>query len=379
VPISPQQLAQRLARQLAPVYLIAGSEPLQLREAADAVRAAARGQGFDEREVLETGPEFDWSSLAGAMGSLSLFAQRRLIELRVASTKTGAKGDGVGREGADAIRRCCEHPSDDVLLLILAPGIDWKGLKAKWVQQIERVGVVVQVREPQGRQLHQWLAERLRRAGFSPTAEAVGLLAERVEGNLLAADQEITKLGLALTPGPLDADALLAAVADSARYSVFDLADAALAGDRVRVSRVLAGLKGEGTAEPLVLWALAREVRKLAAIAFARSRQQPLGPVLKAHQVWESRQQATLAAVERLSLPQLWDLVARCADADLAIKGRLDGDPWRLLAAIAEDLAAPAPARGPRGTAGGAGRGASGRVNTGASTRGAREDRGARR
>jgi len=113
------------------------------------------------------------------------------------------------------------------------------------------------------------------------------------------------------------------------------------------VDRVLAGLKAEGTAEPLVLWALAREVRKLAAIAFARRKQQPLGPILKAHQVWESRQQATLAAADRLSLPRLWDLVARCADADLAIKGRLDGDPWRLLAAIAEDLAAPAPARAP--------------------------------
>jgi DNA polymerase-3 subunit delta len=341
MPIAPPQLEQGLARGLAPVYLIAGNEPLQLGEAADAVRTAARRNGFSEREVLETGADFDWSSLAGAMGSLSLFAERRLIELRVGTPKSGTKGDGVGREGADAIRRCVEQPSDDVLLLILAPGLDWKALKAKWVQQVERVGVVVQVREPQGRQLDHWLDGRLKRAGFQATADAVALLAERVEGNLLAADQEITKLSLALDPGALDAERLLAVVADSARYGVFDLADAAVAGDRARVARILSVLQAEGTAEPLVLWALAREVRKLAAIAFAQAKQQPLGPVLKAHQVWDSRRQATLAAVERLSLPRLWDLVTRCADADLAIKGRGAGDPWQVLVAIAEGLAAP--------------------------------------
>ncbi len=340
MPIAPAQLDQRLAQGLAPVYLLVGSEPLQLGEAADAVRAAARQHGFSEREVLETGPEFAWSSLAGAFGSLSLFAQRRMIELRLATPKAGSKADAVGREGSEAIRRCVEPPSADVLLLILAPGLDWKSLKAKWVQAIERVGVVVQVREPQGRQLNQWLEGRLRRAGFVPSAEAVALLAERVEGNLLAADQEITKLALVLTPGPIDAEGLLAAVADSARYGVFDLADAALAGDRARVARVLEGLRAEGTAEPLVLWALAREVRKLAALAFARAKRQPLEPLLKAHQVWDSRRPVVMAALERLPLAHLWALVTCCAEADLAIKGRADGEPWQRLGAIAEGLAA---------------------------------------
>lgn len=339
MPIAPAQLGQRLTKGLAPVYLLAGNEPLQLGEAADAVRATARQRGFSEREVLETGPEFEWSSLAGAMGSLSLFAERRLIELRIATAKSGSKGDGVGREGSDAIRRCLEHPSSDVLLLILAPGLDWKSLKAKWVQAIEQAGVVVQVREPQGRQLSQWLDGRLRRSGFIPTPEAVALLAERVEGNLLAANQEIIKLGLALEPGPLDAEGLLTAVADSARYGVFDLADAALSGDRARVARVIEVLQAEGTAEPLVLWALAREVRKLAALSFARVQRQPLGPLLKAHQVWDSRRQAVMAAVDRLPLEHLWELVICCADADLAIKGRGAGDPWQLFASIADGLA----------------------------------------
>lgn len=338
--ISPDQLAARLTQRLSPVYLIAGSEPLQLGEAAESIRRAARERGFCERTLLETGPEFDWSALSGAMGSLSLFAERRLIELRIAATKASTKTDSVGREGSDAIRRCLERPTDDVLLLIIAPGLDWKALKAKWAQAIEQVGVVVQVREPQGRQLDQWLDARLRRAGFIPTAEAVALLAERVEGNLLAADQEITKLGLVLEPGAIDAQRLLSAVVDNARYGVFDLADAALAGERARVAKVLEALRAEGTAEPLVLWALAREVRKLAAISFARARRRPLSPVLKAHQVWETRKAAVMAAVDRLPLEHLWTLVARCADADLAIKGRAAGDPWQLFGSIAEGLAA---------------------------------------
>jgi DNA polymerase-3 subunit delta len=344
MPIGVDQLGARLERRLSPVYLLAGPEPLQLGEAADAVRQAARERGFCEREVLETGPDFDWSSLSGAMGALSLFAERRMIELRIAATKASTKSDSVGREGSDAIRRCLERPKDDVLLLIIAPGLDWKGLKAKWVQAVEQVGVVVQVREPQGRLLDQWLDRRLRRAGFTPTADAVALLAERVEGNLLAADQEITKLALALEPGPIDAQGLLAAVVDNARYGVFDLADAALAGERVRVAKVLEALRAEGTAEALVLWALAREVRKLAALSFARARRHPLGPVLKAHQVWETRKAAAMAAVDRLPLEHLWTLVARCADADLAIKGRGGGNPWQRLGAIAEGLAA-APAQ----------------------------------
>lgn len=342
--IAPAQLSQQLKKGLAPVYLLAGSEPLQLGEAADAVRARAREQGFSEREVLETGPDFEWASLAGAMGSLSLFAERRLIELRIAPSKSGAKGDAIGREGSDAIRACLEHLGSDVLLLILAPGLDWKGLKAKWVQAVEGNGLVVQVREPQGRQLNQWLEARLRRAGFIPSPDAVALLAERVEGNLLAANQEITKLGLALEPGPLDAEGLLAAVADSARYGVFDLADAAVSGDRARAARVIEVLQAEGTAEPLVLWALAREVRKLAALSFARHKGQPLGSLLKTHQVWDSRRPVIMAALDRLPLETLWDLVIGCADADQAIKGRGVGDPWQLLASIADELAA-GPAR----------------------------------
>ena len=329
---TPHQLDQALQRGLASVYLVFGDEPLQLGEAADAIRQRAQALGFTERSCLEHDASFDWSALAGEAGSLSLFAERRLIELRIS-------GDGIGRDGADAIRHYCERTSDDVLLLMLAPQLDWKTLKSKWAQELDRVGVVVQVRPLQGPQLLAWLRQRLQGSGLQPTREAIALLAERVEGNLLAAQQEIAKLRLLRDPGPLDAEALLAAVHDSARYDLFDLTDAALAGDLGRVRRVLRGLAAEGTAEPLVLWVLAREIRKLAAVGFALAHRQDLEPVLKAHQVWDSRRPAVLNAAKRFPLPALWSLLAQCAEADRTIKGHGEADPWALLAGIAEGLA----------------------------------------
>ncbi|MGB5830640.1 MAG: DNA polymerase III subunit delta [Thiohalocapsa sp.] len=331
---APQQLRQNLERGLAPIYLLFGDEPLQLGECADLIRRGARERGFSERTCLEQTAHFDWSSLAGEVGSLSLFAERRLIELRVG-------GDGVGREGADAIRDYCNRTSDDVLLLILAPKLDWKTLKSKWAEALDNQGVIVQVRQLQGHGLLQWLRQRLTNRGFQPTEDAVALLAERVEGNLLAADQEVAKLELLREPGPLDAEALLAAVNDSARYDLFDLTDAALSGDRVRVNRVLHGLAAEGTAEPLMLWVLAREIRKLCAVSFAVQHRRDLGSVLKAHQIWDSRQQAVITAAKRYSLSFLWSLLERCAETDLAIKGEIAADPWVLLESIADDLANP--------------------------------------
>ena len=192
--LTPQQLDGALKRGLAPVYLIFGDEPLQLGEAAATVRAHAQAQGFSERTLLEHGPHFDWSTLTGAIGALSLFAERRLIELRIS-------GDSIGREGSDALRRYCERPGDDVLLLILAPALDWKSLKSKWAEALDQAGAIIQVRQLQGPQLRQWLRGRLRAAGFVPNNDALELLAERVEGNLLAADQEISKLKLTESKG----------------------------------------------------------------------------------------------------------------------------------------------------------------------------------
>ncbi len=333
--LDPSQLAASLQQPPARAYLLFGDEPLQLGEAADTVRAAARAHGFGERTCLEADAQWDWSALDHAAASLSLFAQRRLVEVRLA-------GEGVGNDGAKAIRRYCDRGADDVLLLLIAPRLDWKTLSSKWAQALDAAGVIVQVRQPQGRRLQEWLRDRLSRVGFRPTDEALMLLAERVEGNLLAAAQEIEKLGLLREPGPLDAEALLGSVYDSARYDLFDLTNAATAGDRGRVDRVLRALRAEDTAPPLVLWVLARELRKLAALGFALANRGDSAGVLREYRVPESRRGVTLATASRLPLPTLWDLLARCADADLAIKGRSSADPWALFGDIADGLAAAA-------------------------------------
>lgn len=336
--LRPDQLEGQFRKGLAPVYLICGEEPLQFREVVDSIRAQARQQGFSERQVLEHSKDFDWSSLAAEAGNLSLFADRRVIELRV--------NDKLGREGADAMRAYCDKPGQDVLLLMQAPALGWKDLKAKWAQALDKVGVIVEVRRPQGPALVQWLDRRLRAKGFVPTPEVAALLAERVEGNLLAADQEVSKLALLLEPGPIDPDVMRAAVGNSARYDLFDLTGAALAGDRARTQRIVRGLIGEGTAEPLLLWVLARELRILAAVAFARRQGQDVNAAFQAHQVWDNRRPMILKALERNSLSYLWRLLLECAAVDLAIKGRGEGDPETMLARIADGLARGAPGGG---------------------------------
>jgi DNA polymerase-3 subunit delta len=333
VRIQRHQLSSQLQRGLTPVYLVCGDEPLQLRDAAQAVRDEARRQGFDERELLEQDAGFDWGRLAAVTRTLSLFSSRRLIELRVSAPR-------LGREGAQAVGAYCEQPPDDDRLLIIAPNLEHKELKARWVLAVDRVGTLLQVRQLEGDRLTAWIEQRLRASGLQPAAGVSAMLAERVEGNLLAADQEVEKLRLLHGAGPLDQVQVASAIADSARFDVFDLANAVLGGDRARVQRILNGLAAEGTAPALVLWALLREVRMLAAAAYAVPTG-GVGAVLDEHRVWASRRPLVQRALKRLPLGRLHRIVARCAVADREIKGLANGDPWHTLAVIADELAAP--------------------------------------
>ena len=231
--------------------------------------------------------------MAAAADALSLFASRRLIELRLGAAS-------LGQDGSAAVRRYCERAAPDTVLLMVAPQLDRKDLKTKWAQEVERIGALVQVWPLEGGRLIAWLGDRLRVAGFQAAPGVAALLAERVEGNLLAAVQEIEKLRLLREPGPLDDAGLLGAICDNARFDLFDLTDAALAGDRARVARVLGGLVGEGTAAPLVLWVLARELRMLVGAAFARDRGQDPARVLAEQRVPESRQAGILRAIQRI-------------------------------------------------------------------------------
>jgi DNA polymerase-3 subunit delta len=319
--IQPEQLEARLRGALAPVYFISGDEPLRVGEAADAVRARARAEGFDEREVLTVGTGFDWNSLAAAAGSLSLFSTRRIIDLRL-------PGGKPGDAGAKALRAYAEAPPEDTLLLITAGKLDPSARKSRWVESLDRTGVVVFVWPLDARQLAGWVRARLQRRGLDATPAAAALLAERVEGNLLACVQEIEKLCLLLGAGRIDERDVAAAVADSARFDVYDLVDAVLAGDGPRGVRILNGLQGEGVAPAVVLWALARDLRQLAPMVQARAAGQSTAAVLSRFRVWQSRTAAFGRVLERLSGVECNRLLRRCALIDRVIKGQAAGNVW---------------------------------------------------
>lgn len=319
--LKPEQLDSHLKKQLAPVYFISGDDPLRVMEAADAVRAAARAQGYDERDVLTVQPGFDWYSLQSGAGSLSLFSSRRIIDLRMPTGKPG-------REGAQALRDYAEQVPEDTLLLVTAGKLDPAARKSKWVQALDKAGVVLFVWPMDAREFNGWVAARMRRCGLEPTAEAVSMLADRVEGNLLACVQEIDKLYLLQGAGSVDADAITRLVADNARFDVFGLVDAALAGKAARSIRILHGLEAEGMAPQVVLWALAREIRQLTAMATQVAGGQAIPGVLSRYHVWANRKTIVGTALKRLKPTECNAMLRHCASIDRVSKGRGAGNAW---------------------------------------------------
>jgi DNA polymerase-3 subunit delta len=317
--LKPEQLEARLRKQLDPLYFISGDEPLRVLEAADAVRSAAQAQGYSEREVMTVQAGFDWDALASSADSLSLFAERRVIDLRL---PTGKPGDA----GARALRAWAERPPEDTLLLVTSGKLEPASRKSKWLQALDKVGVVVQVWPLKAHEFYPWVQARMRRRGLEPTREAVALLAERVEGNLLACVQEIDKLYLLRGAGPVDAENVLALVADNARYDVYGLVESALAGEAARSVHMLHGLDAEGTPAPVVLWALAREIRTLAAMAAMVAGGRSIRNVLDQYRVWENRKPVLEAALKRLPVTACNQLLRQCAFTDRVCKGQAAGN-----------------------------------------------------
>lgn len=330
--IKPEQLESRLSSSLAPVYFISGDEPLRVMEAADAVRAQARARGYEEREVLTVQTGFDWNTLSAAAGNLSLFSQLRVIDLRL---PTGKPGDA----GSKALRAWAQQPPEDTLLLITATRLEPAARKSKWVQALDQAGVVVFVWPLDIKQFPAWVRARLQQRGLEPTAEAAALLAERVEGNLLACMQEIDKLYLLLGEGPLDVEDITRAVADNARFDVYGLADCALAGEGARSVRILHGLQGEGVAPAVVLWALAKDIRQLTAMAGVVAGGQTIPKVLARYHVWPARKTVFSGALGRLSDTACKGLLRHCALIDRVIKGQAAGNEWDELLQLALLLA----------------------------------------
>ncbi|MBE2260689.1 MAG: DNA polymerase III subunit delta [Rhodobacteraceae bacterium] len=326
------QLAAHLERELKAVYLVYGEEPLLVIEAADAIRAAARRRGFDEREVLAALAGFNWNDLHHAAGSMSLFGGRKLIDLRVPTGKPG-------RDGSAALQAYCARPAPDSLLLVSMPEVDWRDEKAAWMTSLAAAGAVVKLVPPGLAELPAWLAGRLGRQQQSADAASLRFIAERVEGNLLAAHQEILKLGALYPSGPLKPEQIRDAVLNVARYDLDGLREAMLAGDVVRLTRTLDGLQQEGEAPPLVLWAMTEEVRTLAQLNSGLEARQPLDVLLREARVWGVRQAPVRRALQRVDGRRARAALAQAARIDRMIKGLAAGDVWNEFRRLGLDIA----------------------------------------
>ncbi|MDJ0892304.1 MAG: DNA polymerase III subunit delta [Gammaproteobacteria bacterium] len=329
---SPAQLSERLARGLAPVYLVHGDEPLQLRESLDAVRSHAKAAGYAERLALDVERGFDWNRLRQELGSLSLFAARRLIEVRL-------PGGKPGDDGARVLRESVASPVDDVVLLVSTGKLDARVLRSAWVKALDAAGVTVQARQVERRRLPAWIRRRAGERGVRLSGDGAALLADRVEGNLLACAQEVDKLALLFPGQTVSAEAVQSAVFDSARYSLFALTDSALEGDATRSLRILRGLRAEGTEPPLVVWALARELRLLSRVVHGLAQGEKLGALLSRNGVWESRKKRVTDAVRRHPPHVPRRLLGELCRIDRVIKGHARGEPWNELERLVLALA----------------------------------------
>jgi DNA polymerase-3 subunit delta len=314
-----EQLAGQLAKSLAPVYAVLGDEPLLVLEAADAVRAAARKQGFAEREVYEPGRSFDWSELAHAGASLSLFGGKKVVELRFTGGKPSA-------QAAEAIVAWCDNPNPETLLLVTMPRPEGGGWwDAPWFLALSKAGAVVEVQQVARAALPGWLEKRLARQKQGASREVLDYLADRVEGNLLAAHQELQKLALLAPEGELSLEVVRDAVADVARYDTLVATEALVAGDTARYLRVLEGLRGEGEATTHLLFTISTALFALAHGGYANK-----------------ATQAVLAKARGYPRAALERAIGRAAVIDRTIKGVNPGEPWEEFARLGLELHAAA-------------------------------------
>lgn len=326
--LKAEQLPAALAKKLAPIYFLSGDEPLQLGEAADAVRLVAKNAGYDSREVLTIDTSFSWGDFLQAADSMSIFSEKKVIDLRMPACKPGA-------EGSKALVSYCERVSEDTLLLISAGKLEKSAKKSKWLTALEKHGVAIQVWPLSGAALVQWLQQRLQRRGLQVERTGIAIIAARVEGNLLAAAQEIEKLYVLYGQGVVSDAQIQEAVADGSRYDVFNLVDAALSGRVERVLKIFSGLQHEGIAAPIILWALARETRNLIHIKRQLDAGQAQNTVFMRYQVWGERQKLVNHALAKLKQKNLMCGLLVAVQADRQIKGAQQGDCWASLLQIA--------------------------------------------
>ncbi len=321
--LSPRQLDAHLKKAMAPLYAIHGAEALLALEAADKIRDAARKAGATEREIFFAEPGVDWSKLGASAANMSLFASKRVVEIRIPTGKPGA-------EGGKAIAAYCNKLPDDACSLILLPELDWQSLKTSWFSAIDAAAVVIEAKPVTRDELPEFLAERLSRQGQRASVETLEWLADRVEGNLLAAKQEVEKLGLLLPKGDVALEAIREAVTDVSRFERDALIDAMHAGDAGRVARVVESLEAEGEPLPLLLWTLTEELRKVIAITAGQRPRGWMSPE-RSEQLSRTARRHDRASIDRELL--------RAHRIDRMIKGVEPGDPWDSVVELALGIA----------------------------------------
>ncbi|MGH8715923.1 MAG: DNA polymerase III subunit delta [Burkholderiales bacterium] len=319
--LEAEQLKQHLQRALKSLYTVHGDEPLLALEAADLIRAAAKQSGFVEREIFTADAGFDWQRLTMSSRSLSLFASKKLIDLRIPSGKPG-------NEGAQAIQDFCSAVGPELMGLVLLPKVDRQSLSSKWFGALVSQGVAVSAKAVERAQLPQWIAGRLAAQSQSADADTLQFIADRVEGNLLAAYQEVQKLALLFAPGKLGFEQVKEAVLEVARYDVFKLSEAMLMADAVRVARILEGLRGEGVAPPLILWAVSEDIRALLKIVNGLEQGKALQQLFREVRVWGARQELMQRVAKRSRKSMLEDALLQAARLDRMIKGLASGNIW---------------------------------------------------
>jgi len=336
--LRPDALDAHLAKSLAPLYVIASDEHLLALEAADRIRRAARAQGFTEREVLVAERSFKWGALLAANQSQSLFGERKLIELRIPTGKPG-------KDGAQALQAYARALNPDNLTLVTLPKLDWATQKAAWVGALQQAAVYIDIPLVERAQLPAWIGARLAMQRQSADRNGIDFIVDRVEGNLLAAHQEIQKLALLYPEGKLSFEQVQDAVLNVARYDVFKLNEAMLAGDTARLARMLDGLKGEGEALPLVLWAMTEEIRTLLKLKAGAAQGKAIGMLLKEYRIWGPRERLMEPALRRLKLATLESALQEAAQIDKMVKGlrakAFAGDAWDALLQLGLKVASP--------------------------------------
>jgi DNA polymerase III subunit delta len=334
--LKPEQLARTLKSESFSIYWLAGDEPLLQQEAADSVRLHFRDSGFSEREIFTVDRGFKWESFSHAASNLSLFAEQKLFELRLSSSK-------LDEAGKNAIQEFLDEGNPDFALLISSPKLEAGFMNTKWFKGIEPKSAVVQIWPINKDGLNNWLSQRLIKEGINADAEALQLLGDKIEGNLLAAMQEIEKLKLLANQEAgatinLDAKTVMQVIADSSRYSVYNLVDSALMGDGVRCQKILQNLKDEGIFPLVVASAFNREFRSLLPMIEKRESGQGINAILQTNRVWFNRKQAVGNALQRLHSEDIWRFLEKSRKIDQAIKGMSAANPWDELSLLALEV-----------------------------------------